>query len=260
MLVCVAVLPAVAAAADPLAEARRLYNIGQYEAAARYAEEAVKIPATEDSARLVLGRIELERFRRSNDPADLTRARDALKQVDSEALQTNERVELLVGLGACLFLDDKFGPASEIFERALDVSAALGIDAHERLLDWWATALDRLALSRPRDGRDGLYRRIVARMERELADDPTSAPAAYWLAASLRGLGELERAWHAAIAGWVTAVLARDHGAALRADLDRLMLQGIIPERAARLQPREFKQTAAAMQGEWEALKMTWSR
>ena len=44
------------------------------------------------------------------------------------------------------------------------------------------------------------------------------------------------------MAGWVTAPLGKDHGAALRADLDRLMVQGIIPDRAGRLQPRDMKQ------------------
>ena len=43
--------------------------------------------------------------------------------------------------------------------------------------------------------------------------------------------------WYAAAAGWVGALLARDRGAALRADLDRLVTQAIIPERASRLQP-----------------------
>ena len=37
----------------------------------------------------------------------------------------------------------------------------------------------------------------------------------------------------------------RDRGAALRADLDRLMIQGIIPDRAARLAARERKQALA---------------
>ncbi len=248
------------AAADALAEARRLYNIGQYETAARYAREALKVSATSESARLVLGRVQLERFRRTADPADLNEARDALKNVNAELLDTRERAELSIGLGQCLFLEDRFGPASESFERSLDVSGALGPEAHERVLDWWATALDRLALSRPRETRDSIYARIVTRMEKELAFDPASAPAAYWLAAGLRGSGNLDRAWFAAIAGWVSAVLGRDHGAALRADLDRLMMQGIIPERAARLQPRDSKQVAASMQAEWDALKASWNR
>jgi tetratricopeptide (TPR) repeat protein len=248
------------AAADALAEARRLYNLGQYDGAARYAQEAMKMPATMESARLVLGRIHLERFRRTADAADLTHARESLKAVNAESLDESERAELAIGLGEWLFLDDKFGTASESFERTLDGSAALGSAAHERVLDWWATALDRLAISRPREAREPLYARIVVRMEKELALNQGSAPAAYWLAAGLRGSGNLDRAWHAAMAGWLGAMLGRDHGAALRADLDRLMTQAIIPERAARLQPRDPKQASVAMLAEWESLKASWSR
>lgn len=251
---------APAQAADPLAEARRLYNLEEYDTAAQYAREATKVPATAESARLVLGRIHVERYRRSADGADLTQAREALRTVDATVLGRSERVELTLGLAQCLFFEDKFGTASEAFERVLDTSRELGPAAHERVLDWWATALDRLALTHARDARKPLYARIVVRMEKELADDPTSTAAAYWFAAALRGAGNLDRAWYAAAAGWVGALLTRDRGAALRADLDRLVTQGIIPERAARLQPRDPKWAGTVMLSEWEALKAGWSR
>jgi tetratricopeptide (TPR) repeat protein len=247
-------------AADPLAEARRLYNLGNYDTAARYARDAMKVPAIAEPARLVLGRIYLERYRRTADSVDLVQAREALRAVNTEGLERRERVELTIGLGEALFLDDRFGPAAELFERALDSSSALGAPAHEKLLDWWATAVDRLALSAPRDGREVIYSRIVTRMEKELGAEPASASAAYWLAAAARGTGNLDRAWHAAMAGWVTAMLGPDHGAALRADLDRLMIQGIIPDRAGRLQPRDPLQASAVMLAEWEALKTSWTR
>lgn len=247
-------------AADPVAEARRLYNAGDYEAAVRQAREALEVPGAADGARLVLGRSYLEIHRRTADQADLALARDALKAVDPDALDWRERAQLAIGFGQTLFLEDRFGSASEMFERVLDTSVDLGRTAHERVLDWWASALDRLALSRPEDAREPVYRRVVARMERELAVDPSSAPAAYWLAAALRGAGELERAWHAAGAGWVSAPLGRDRGAALRADLDRLVTRGIIPDRAARLQPKDPKPAGAVMLAEWEAFKTMWSR
>ena len=248
------------AATDPLAEARRLYNLGQYDNAARFARDAMKLPATTDGARLILGRIYLEQYRRSADPDHMMQAREALRAVNSQGLDRRERVELAIGLGEALFLEDRFGPAAELFERALDSSADLDPEAHERLLDWWASAVDRLALTGPRDARESVYARIVARMEKELDADPASAPAAYWLAAALRGAGNLERALDAAQAGWVTAPLGKDHGAALRADLDRLMIQGIIPDRAPRLQPRDIARTSVRMQAEWEALKAAWTR
>jgi tetratricopeptide (TPR) repeat protein len=251
---------ATASAADPLAEARRLYNLGQYENAARLAREAVKVTASAESARLVLGRIFLERYRQSAEAEDLVQAREALRLVNTQGLERRERTEWTIGQGEALYLDDRFGPAVELFERALDSAEPLGAMPRERLLDWWATAVDRLALTRPRDAREPVYARIISRMEKELGTDPASAPAAYWLAAAARGAGNLDRAWNAAMAGWVNAPVARDHGAALRADLDRLMVQGIIPDRAVRLQPRDTKQAAAVMLSEWEALKASWTR
>ena len=257
-LVVVGVAPCVAA--DALAEARRLYNEGHYETAARYAREAMKVPGTTESARLVLGRIYLEQFRQSADSEDLTQARESFRAVEAHRLGPRERAELIIGLAEHLFLEDKFGTASESFERALDSSSELGAAAHERVLDWWATAVDRLALTRPRPAREQLYARVAVRMEKELALDPASAPAAYWHAAALRGSGNLDRAWDAAIVGWIGAILGRDRGAALRADLDRLMIQGIIPERAAKLQPGDPKRAGAVMLAEWEAVKNSWSR
>jgi len=47
----------VARAADPLAEARRMYNAGQFPAAERLAREAMMVPALADAARVVLGRV-----------------------------------------------------------------------------------------------------------------------------------------------------------------------------------------------------------
>ncbi len=259
-LAIVALSGTLAAAVDPLAEARRLYNLGQYENAERFARDAIKVPAIAESARLVLGRIHLERYRQSAEPEDLAQARETLRAVNPQGLDRRERAELMIGQGEALYLEDRFGPAVVVFERALDNGEPLGPGARDRLLDWWATAIDRLALSRPRDQRELVYAQIVTRMEKEIAADPASAPAAYWLAAAARGAGNLDRALNAAMAGWVTAPLGRDHGAALRADLDRLMVQGIIPDRAVRLQPRDAKQAAAVMLSEWEALKASWTR
>jgi hypothetical protein len=55
-------------------------------------------------------------------------------------------------------------------------------------------------------------------------------------------------------------MLARDRGAALRADLDKLMTNGIIPDRAVRLRQRDWKQAAGMMLAEWESLKTAWTR
>ena len=128
------------------------------------------------------------------------------------------------------------------------------------MLDWWATALDRHAQLRGR-WRTPAYLRPDRRAHgAELAIDAGSAPASYWLAAAARGAGDLERAWQAAIAGWVRASLAQDRGAALRADLDRLVTQAIIPERAARLRPADARQAAAGMQNEWDSVQGGWRK
>jgi tetratricopeptide (TPR) repeat protein len=263
LLVLCTVLLSLAAplqANDALAEARRLYNAGQYDAAERLAREAARVPASADAARVVLGRIQLERYRRSAAAADLSEARAALRAVDPRALDAQERLELLIGLAEALYLDDQFGAAAELFEVALDQPTPIGPAARDRALDWWATATDRQAQTRPAAERPKDYERLLARMLAEGTKDPGSTPAVYWTAAAARGAGDLDRAWHAAIAGWSRAPFARDRGAALRADLDRLVTQAIIPERAARLPQRDRAQAIAGMTNEWDAFKAKWSR
>jgi len=208
---------------------------------------------------VVLGRVQLERYRQTAAPDHLTEAIAALRSVDARPLAPRERVELTIGMGEALYLEDRFGAAAAMFESVLDASAMLGSAAHERVLDWWATAVDRQALSRPSTERQSLYDRIVARMSAEIATDVGSAPAGYWLAAAIRGAGDLDGALNEATAGWVRATLGRDRGAVLRADLDRLMVQGILPDRAARLRGRDNSQALAGMVGEWEAFKARWA-
>ena len=247
-------------AADPLADARRLYNQGQYDAAEKAARDAFRIPASAEGARVVLGRIQLERYRRSSTPVELSDAIAMLSAVDARRLDARERIELTIGLAEGLYLEDRFGPAAALFESALDGSATLGPVAHDRVLDWWATALDRQAQTRPTAERQELYARVTARMTTEIAKDAGSQPAAYWLAAAARGAGDFERALNEATAGWVRAQLAGDRGEALRADLDRLVVQGILRDRALRLPSREHTQALAGMVGEWEAFKARWTR
>jgi hypothetical protein len=76
------------------------------------------------------------------------------------------------------------------------------------------------------------------------------------VAAAAAGMGDFGRAWHAAIAAWVRAPLAAGPYAALRSDIERLVYQVIIPGRAVMLAPAaDPKQTSAAMQAEWNAIK-----
>ena len=244
---------------DALSRARQFYNHQQYDAAIGAATEARLTPKFADAATLVLARAHLERFRQSANPADLTAARDALQQIHPAVLAPPYRVELIIGLGESLYLDDRAGAAAEEFELALPGVDATNPNARERVLDWWATALDRQAQLGPESERRPLYARIVNRMEEELRRDAGSAAASYWLVAGARGSGDLERAWGTAIAGWVRASMAGDRRVALRADLDRIV-QAIIPERARQTSSStDVAQAIAAMRGEWETLKQSWT-
>lgn len=257
LLVLVSAL-AAARGPDPLTLARRFYNQGQLEQALIAARQAVSNPATVSSGRLVIGRIHLERYRKDATPGELDEARKELRGVDPRVLDAKERIELQVGLAALLYYEERYGPAAELLAPIVDASATLAPDAHTRALDWWATALDRQAQAQPPSERGLAYFRIAERMEAELRRDSASGPANYWLAAAARAAGDLERAWSAASAGWIRATLAPDRGVALRADLDRLVTQAIIPDRAARLPQRERKQAQTTMTAEWETFKTIW--
>ena len=258
LLVVFAAAPA--AAQDLLTEARRLYNLGDYDGAEQAARRATEGPGVVDAARVVLGRIQLERYRRTGAQSDLAEARNELRAVDPLSLDPRARLELTIGLAEALYLEDRFGAAAELFEPVIDAARLLGPVAHERVLDWWATALDRQAQLRPLVERSAHYERILTRMSAELKQDPTLAPASYWMAAAARARGDVDRAWQLALAGWIRAPQTRDRGAALRADLERLVVQAILPERVARLGLRETGQALTGMIAEWEAFKIIWAR
>lgn len=241
---------------DTLARARTAYNGGQYDAAIAAALEARKSPALASAASLVLARAYLERYRTSANSSDLASAREALGTIRAGDLDARSRLELVIGLGQSLYLDDEFGPAAELFGSALETRAVLEPSARERLLDWWATAMDRLAQVRDWSDRDPIYSRMASRMEGALGNDPMSPSASYWLVAGARGAGDLDRAWDAAIAAWVRAPYAPDGGDALRSDLDRLVVQALIPERARlRAGTGDAAPEAARLRDEWEGIK-----
>jgi hypothetical protein len=247
-----------AAKPDPLAAARQFYNQAQYDQAIAAAREAASKPAFLSSARLIMGRSRLERYRINGVARDLEDARADLRAVDPAALDARERIELQVGLGELLYFEERFGAAAELLAPIVEQAPSLAPDARARALDWWATALDRQAQLLPSAERGPLYTRLIGRMEEELRRDPGSAPAGYWIAAAARASGDLDRAWSAAMAGWIRAVLARDRGVSLRADLEKLVVDGIIPDRAAKAPARERRQAAATLTAEWESFKKIW--
>ncbi len=244
---------AAAERADALLRARSFYNSKQFEMALTAAEEAHAVPSLADSADLIAARAYLERFRATASADDLDGARERLRRLDPRHLTSRERIEFLVGLGEALFFEGAYGAAASAFDSAAGRDDG-GVEGSDRVLDWWATAVDEDARLRPDIERQQMYQHIRDRMRQEL-ERRDSAVAAYWLAASARGQGDLQGAWDAALAAWVRASLAADGGASLRSDIDLLMQRGIVPERAkATAQPPE------AVKAEWDEFKERWTR
>jgi hypothetical protein len=246
------------APAQLLAHARQLYNERRYDQAITEAYKVLGVPTLASSARLVVGRAHLELFRQTSNAAELVAGRDVLKEVRPEMLSAGDRLELLLGLGEALYLDNEFAPASEIFASALGPNPGGASDLHATILDWWASALERVAMEDPAD-EQAVYAQIVSRMQVELEADPASTSAAYWLAAASRGAGDLEHAWDAAKAGWVRALLSPEHAQTLRADLDELVRTAIIPERAGE-RGSDREESIAEMTREWEQIKENWKQ
>ncbi len=252
--------PAAAARADLLAAARQAYNAGEYELAIESARSAMEDEKSSSEARVVLGRALIERFRRTGRPEDLVEAREMLVTSGGLPPAGALRMEWLVGSAQALFFEGAFGAAATLFTSLLDDprAAAAVPGGRERLLDWWATAVDRAAQSREGDARREAYTRLDERLQQELEKDASLGTAAYWRVVAARGAGDPDAAWDAALAAWVRAPLAHDRGAELCADLERIVTQALIPERA-RAAGRDHEKQAAALREEWEGFKKRWS-
>jgi hypothetical protein len=256
-LVIASVAPAAAQRAD-LARARSLYNERQFDAAIEAATAARKVPATAEAAAVVLARAHLERYRERANPADLSAARAALGTVRVSSLDPRDNVDYLMALGEALFFEDDYGAAATIFDSGIDAAMAQGSGPGEAMLEWWGSAVERHADALDRDARIPRFARLRDRMARELARNPSSAAAAYFLVVGTRGAGEPGDAWDAAIAGWVRARLAGARSATLRADLDKLVLEGIIPDRVNALPADRRAQAESELRGEWAVVKERW--
>jgi hypothetical protein len=184
-----------------------------------------------------------------------------LKQVVPDRLAPRDRVEFLVGLGESLYLDGCtgcFGAAAEMFQIALARSDA-GAD-RESVFEWWASALDRHAQFGQEHDPTAVYKRLLDAATQELAANDRSVSATYWLMAAARGTGDLERAWGAAIAGWVRARTLGAKGDALRADLDRFVTQVLLPERARQeAADADARPALARLVAQWEEIKAKYS-
>jgi len=255
----IAVPGALEAAESPaLARARTLYNSADYEGAIDAASVARRDPQWADAAALIVARARLERYRQSGAASELADAREALQTVRVASLAPRDQVDLIIGLGQALYLGEVYGPAAELFDTALDKGMLLGARDRTMLLDWWATALDRDAQTRTFDRRPVVYGRIGERMDRELHEDPSNSVANYWQVAAARGVGDLDRAWSTAIAAWVRSTLNPASTAQLRADLDRVVEQALIPDRARANPGHEGPDLVETLRAEWALVKENW--
>ena len=249
--------PAAAQRAE-LAKARAAYNQQQFDEAIAAALTAQKVGVTADAATVVLCRAYLERYRQRANPADLAAARAQLGTVRVANLDSRDHVDFMMALGEALFFEDDFGAAAAMFESGIDSALAQGAATGEAMLDWWGSAIERQAESLERDQRAAVFTRMRDRMTRELARNPGSAAAAYWSVVAARGAGDVLGAWDAAIAAWVRARLAGARSAQLRADLDKLVLEGIIPDRVRALAQDKRGQAESDLRTEWAVLKERW--
>jgi hypothetical protein len=251
-------VPAFAAEPATLIKARGLYNTADYDAAIDAAGEARRLPDWADAAAVVQGRAYLERYRQRADPADLAAGREALQSARPSRLVARDGIDQLVGVGQWLYLSDWFGSAADLFDNALTQSVLLTARERLQLLDWWANAVDRSAQSRPADRRAAAYAELLARMEDEIRRDPSSPVANYWLPVSARGVGDLDRAWDAAAAGWVRSTFSSDTWFPVREDLDRFVTQVLVVERSRARSGFEQPEATRAMRDQWAQLKQQW--
>jgi hypothetical protein len=132
----------------------------------------------------------------------------------------------------------------------------------DKLLEWWASTLSRVAESQSGAARKDAYTAMLTAVRAELERNPLSRPTAYWVVVAARGAGDVDGAWNAAFTGWIRAG-AQPDGAQLRIDLDRFVAQTLIPERAQartgqRLDSRATQTEIAALTEQWRTLAQHW--
>ncbi|HKY22990.1 MAG TPA: hypothetical protein VJM31_17380 [Vicinamibacterales bacterium] len=257
------ICPGPAAAQGDLERARKLYNSGQFEESIAAATVAKSRPAAIASATLIIARSRLERFRTLSDPKELAAARAELVSLNPRSLGPQEAIEWQIGVGAVLFLEGQLGPAAEMFTTVLPAARSrLAPVELEKLLEWWASTLARLAESLIGEARRSAYQRLRVDVRLELERNPLSRPATYWAVVAMRGAGDLDAAWGAAAAGWIRSG-HQPEGTQLRTDLDRFVTQTLIPERAQartgqRLDAKATLTDIATLTEEWRALTERW--
>ena len=171
-----------------------------------------------------------------------------------ERFGPQERIEFIVGLGETLYFDGTYGAAASVFESVIVPARRVDVRrARERVLDWWASALDRDARPRSEFERQPIYQRIRDRMAAELARRARQRHRRVLDRGRRSRAGRSSGGMGRGAGRWVRAPLASERGAALRADLDRLVLLALVPERA-----RQTGQSPDLVRLEWERFKERW--
>ena len=240
-----------------------LYNAGQFDESIAAATSAKARPSAVPSATLIIARSRLERFRKTAYADDLTAARADLVSLDPRTMAPQEGIEWQIGVAIALFLENQIGPSAEAFAAILPAARERLTHAeYEKVLDWWGTSLSRVAESLGGDARRHAYEKLRSEVAHEFERNPLSRPATYWAVVSARGAGDLDQAWGAAIAGWIRAG-AQPEGRGLRDDLEKFVMQTLIPERAQartgqRLDAASTVNEIASMTEEWRAFTSRW--
>ena len=132
---------------------------------------------------------------------------------------------------------------------------AHGSATGEAMLDWWGSAVERQADALDRElARAGVRPPRAIAWRRAGAAAPAPRRPLTGSSSARAAPGDPAAAWDAAVAGWVRARLAGERSAALRADLDKLVLEGIIPDRVRTAAPDERAQPesrSAQPNGNW---------
>lgn len=253
------------AAQGALERARMLYNAGQFDDALAMAATVQGNPAAVASAALVTARARLELFRKSGDLNALATARTELASMNPHTLAPQELVEWQIGVGSALFLENQPGAAAAMFTTVLpSARARLTPTEYDKFLEWWGAAKSQAAATLSGDARTHVFEKFREEAALELERNPLSRPATYWTVVALRGAGDLDGAWDAAVAGWIRAG-GQPAGRQLRADLDTFVTKTLIPERAQartgqRLDARSAVADIASLNEEWRAVTGRWGR
>ena len=155
--------PSAAAGQSDLEKARAMYNEGRFEESIAAAVIAKHKPDSVPSATLIEARARLERFRQNGDAGDLAAARKDLVSLNARVLAPQEVIEWQIGIGTALFLENQPGPAAEMFATVLPAARERLSPAElDKLVEWWASTVSRVAESQSGSARkDAVHRDVV---------------------------------------------------------------------------------------------------